>query len=232
MPEGRYKKRVGMPLTNLSQFFPGATTPILRSVPAQTLASDEMELEDPSQVPIVMCADGAVLLRANAAPLLLKMLKKREETDRQRKSKGKGKVKAKARAKAKAKANVEDSSTEDGDDSPSSGDEEDRTVKKAGNTSGAASSSIAPSHATQPPSRPPSRKQLKCCYRNGGEMSDSFNVTGLAKYTGSPTKAELNTLIWSDAKGEFTPLPSGIEPVIPEDLEVLCEVYRAQLGLD
>ncbi|KAF8180297.1 hypothetical protein K438DRAFT_1768532 [Mycena galopus ATCC 62051] len=33
MPEGRYKKRVGMPL-----FFPGATTPILRAVPAQTLA--------------------------------------------------------------------------------------------------------------------------------------------------------------------------------------------------
>ncbi|KAJ7054853.1 hypothetical protein C8F01DRAFT_1088602 [Mycena amicta] len=62
---------------------------------------DEIALDDPSNVPLVVCADGAVLLRPTASEKFVKELDKRKA---KRKAKGKGKTTAKAKAKGKGKA--------------------------------------------------------------------------------------------------------------------------------
>ncbi|KAJ7686763.1 hypothetical protein B0H14DRAFT_3534407 [Mycena olivaceomarginata] len=175
---------------------------------------EEMELEDPSNVPIVSCDDGTVLLRASASKGLLAKIKKSKKKS------------SKKRTRATANASSVDD-TDDEDEMPppppKSAKGKGKAPTAAGSLAPAAASDVAPVAG---------RKQIKFRYRNGEAMSDVFSATELVRYTGTtPTNVQQNILMYSDATGKWTLLPPGFEPRISLDLEAICEVYRLNIGL-
>jgi hypothetical protein len=170
-----------------------------------------MELEDPSNVPIVSCDDGTVLLRASASKGLLAKIKKSKKKS------------SKKRTRATANASsVDDTDDEDEMPPPKSAKGKGKVPTAAGSLAPAAASDVAPVAG---------RKQIKFRYRNGEVMSDVFSATELVRYTDTPTNVQQNILMYSDATGKWIPLPPGFEPRISLDLEAICEVYRLNIGL-
>ena len=197
-----------------------------------------MELADASNVPIVICSDGGVLLRAVASKKLLGKRKKgQDRKKRQRKT-----------VTTKKTPQTDSDSDDDGKGADSDGEEDEveeeevvqpkkkrtaqveskdntKTQVQAKRTPTALvpteTSNAVPSASTQP--------QLQCRYRNGDALSDVFPVSKLVRFAGSPTDVQKNTLVLMN--GKWMPLPTGVEPEIPEEFDALCEVYRTSIGL-
>ncbi|KAJ7310668.1 hypothetical protein DFH08DRAFT_974351 [Mycena albidolilacea] len=187
----------------------------LESTKIVSWTDEEIELEDPSNVPIVSCDDGTVLLWASASKSLLAKIKKSKKLS-----------KKKTRATANASG---DDDTDDEDEMPP-------PPPKSGKGKGkskapTAAGTPAPAAATSDVAPVAGRKQIKFRYRNGEVMSDVFSATELVRYTGTPTNVQQNILMYSDATGKWIPLPPGFGPRISLDLEAICEVYRLNIGL-
>ncbi|KAJ7310154.1 hypothetical protein DFH08DRAFT_974506 [Mycena albidolilacea] len=187
----------------------------LESTKIVSWTDEEIELEDPSNVPIVSCDDGTVLLWASASKSLLAKIKNSKKSSKK---------------KTRATANAS------GDDDMDNEDEMPPPPPKSGKGKGkskapTAAGTPAPAAATSDVAPVAGRKQIKFRYRNGEVMSDVFSATELVRYMGTPTNVQQNILMYSDATGKWIPLPPGFEPQISLDLEAICEVYRLNIGL-
>ncbi|KAJ7690174.1 hypothetical protein B0H14DRAFT_3532410 [Mycena olivaceomarginata] len=167
----------------------------------------EMELEDPSNVPIASCDDGTVLLRASVAKGLLAKIKK-------------GKKSSKKKTWATANASGGDD-TEDEDEMPLPPPKSGKGKGKGKAPTG--TGTPTPAAATSNAAPATGRKQIKFRYRNSEVMSDVFSATELVRYMGTPTNVQQNILIYSNTTGKWTHLPPGFEARISLDLEVICD---------
>ncbi|KAJ7309341.1 hypothetical protein DFH08DRAFT_974818 [Mycena albidolilacea] len=139
----------------------------LESMKIVSWTDKEIELEDPSNVPIVSCDDGTVLLWASAAKSLLAKIKK---------SKKSSKKKTRVTANASSADNMDD---EDEMPPPPPKSGKAKAPTAAGTpTLAAATSDVAPAAG---------HKQIKFRNRNSEVMSDVFSATELVRYTGTPT---------------------------------------------
>ncbi len=185
-----------------------------------------MDLDNPSNVAIVTCDYGTVLLRASASKRLLGDQKKR-------------KAKAKKGGKKAAVDNSDESDSDEDSDEDTTAAKSTRKskpkpkpkpAKSTAKGKGKANAAAGPSNASSPPRA--TVRPIKCRYRNGEVHSDVFLVTELVKYQGEPSNIQRNVLVWSEAAGSWRPLPDGMEPLIPADMEVVCECYRLHIGLE
>src|ERR1700761_7786049 len=208
-----------------------------------------MELDDPSDVAIVTCADGTILLRASASKVLLRHLGKRgaddnddddddDDSSNQRKPKaGADKATAGKRKVAPATSKAATSKA---------------TTSKAARNKAATTSKVTTDGgrkrkaATDVDSERPAKRRsaqvpepteeeqddrIECCYMYGSKVSKSFWVDELSSYEGEPNRVQRYTYYYSKNRGEWTVCPTGVEPLLSEGQEAYCEVYRMNLGL-
>jgi hypothetical protein len=121
--------------------------------------------------------------------------------------------------------------TDDEDEMPPPPSKSGKGKAKAKVATTAGAPAAAPTPAASDVAPVAGRKHIKFRYRNGEVMSDVFSATEMVRYTGAPTNVQQNILMYGDATGKWSLLPPGIEPRIPSDLEVICEVYRLNIGL-
>ncbi|KAF7372444.1 hypothetical protein MVEN_00105700 [Mycena venus] len=183
---------------------------------------DEMELDDPSAVPIALLGalQKAKKQKKKTANESTGIDDNSEEDDSDGSDNDtvvtttKGKMAAKGKAAAKDKSAAKGKSVAEGKSLKASATE-------PADAATAGTSTLSP----------PGRRLLKCRYQNGEVHSGVFLINNLMKYTGEPTKVQQNTLLWSESSGKWHPLPAGYEPQIPDDLVVLCEVYCMNIAL-
>ncbi|KAF8177164.1 hypothetical protein K438DRAFT_1978805 [Mycena galopus ATCC 62051] len=160
----------------------------------ESWTQDERDLEDPSNVPIVTCVDGTVLLRASESRVLASMLQKKNEAAR------KGARGKSAMPKRKVARSDHGDATSDSDGEGTSRPKSKTSRNVAG-----------PSNGPPAPGREVAPKLSKFRFHNpeNSFWSDTFTASGIQKYQGAPTIVQENTYIWSDAQIAWKKLPPG-----------------------
>jgi len=201
--------------------------------------ADEMELDDPSDVAIVTCADGTILLRASASKLLLRHLGRREargddddDDDDSSSNRRKHKTGARAHNKATTKNRKVATATSKATTSKAATTTTDQAKKRKAPVDGD-SERPAKRRGVEVP-EPTDGEQaggIECCYMWGGKVSKSFWVDQLASYEGEPSRVQRYTYFYSTNHDEWRVCPKGFEPQLSAEQETYCEVYRLNLGL-
>ncbi|KAJ7067706.1 hypothetical protein B0H15DRAFT_958196 [Mycena belliarum] len=201
----------------------------------ESWTDEERERDDPisiSSIPIVVCADGTVLLRAEASTTLLRAAAKKKRPA--------GKKAAAAAASGDEAEDNDEDGDEDGDDDDDTtgGGKKAKTAPKA-SSKRPAEEEAGPDatkrrrkdhHAPAPAPAPAVGTTLRCCYMNNeGDISEEFEAHGLRGYAGRPTPRQQAVRTWSSMREQWLPLPINYEPNVAEDMEGLCEMYWSWL---
>ncbi|KAJ7703622.1 hypothetical protein B0H17DRAFT_1194130 [Mycena rosella] len=195
----------------------------------------DLPLTDMLDVPLVVCADGCILLQAHASKDLLKRVAR----------------------KGKRKASDCEESEDDGDNS-NDNEDDDSDAPKVSNkrkapeqtghsgkrprtigpntaqnaiapaASGSTSNAASGSNGAGSQSAPSGVSGLTCRYINGEDVSESF-VGTVVKYHGKPTHIQRQTQVWT--AGSWRALPKGLGVAVSEDAEPHCELLRFYIGL-
>ncbi|KAJ7642532.1 hypothetical protein B0H17DRAFT_1216393 [Mycena rosella] len=192
----------------------------------------DMPLTDILNVPLVVCADGSVLLYARDSKDLLRCLA----------PKGKGKAKASAHQESDDDESDDDESNDDGAPNASKkrksrapGGRAAKRPRTAGPST--AQNTVAPaasgSNAAGAPSGASGNSasgpgEMMCCYFNRQDFSESF-VGAVMKYRDEPTRIQCQTQVWT--AGGWRALPKGLGVAVSEADEARCELLRFYIGL-
>ncbi|KAJ7703704.1 hypothetical protein B0H17DRAFT_1194187 [Mycena rosella] len=187
----------------------------------------DLPLTDMLDVPLVVCADGSILLQAHASKDLLKCVAR------------KGKRKASDREESEDDGDNGNDNEDDDSDAPEVSNkrkapEQTGRSGKRPRTIGpnTAQNAIAPaasgSNSAGSQSAPSGASGLMCRYINGKDVSESF-VGTVVKYHGEPTRIQRQTQVWT--AGSWRALPKGLGITVSEDAEPHCELLRFYIGL-
>ncbi|KAJ7619038.1 hypothetical protein B0H17DRAFT_1152191, partial [Mycena rosella] len=172
----------------------------------------DLPLTDMLDVPLVVCADGSILLQAHALKDLLKRVAR------------KGKRKASDREESEDDGDNGNDNEDDDSDAPEvsnkrkAPEQTGRTPAASGSTSNAASGS----NGAGSQSAPSGASGLTCRYINGEDVSESF-VGTVVKYHGEPTRIQRQTQVWT--AGSWRALPKGLGVAVSEDAEPHSENF-------